>query len=433
LPEEPSGTKEEPGGVAWSPLPFVSQAGLENGQILPEVTMTGDQSEPTTTGGDLEARRPSSPVWDAPTRRLAAIATVVGVVVLGFFLLFGVLDSIVIAALLAFLIEPILRLAVSKLHLPRWAAVTVTYLIVAAIAYGAVFLLPILLINSIAQIDFSEIVADLDAWLTDLAMSLEESDFMGIDFSGLSGAITSASSEASEGAGLLEPGALLTAFEEALAAAAGLVGVLVSVVSSIFFVLIIAIYLSVDSQRLFRPLPGLVREKNRPEVIELGRRLNRSWSDYIRGQGIMVLVIGFTTFVVTWLIGVPGALFLGVIAGLLEVIPTFGPIIATIPAVLIALFQGSTRFDMNNFLFALIVIVAYILIQQLESNLIAPKVMGHSVTLPPLVVLISITAAYQVAGILGAILAVPIVANLRIVLSYVWAKIHMRDPWSEPT
>jgi predicted PurR-regulated permease PerM len=59
--------------------------------------------------------------------------------------------------------------------------------------------------------------------------------------------------------------------------------------------------------------------------------------------------------------------------------------------------------------------------------------MGHSVTLPPLVVLISITAAYQVAGILGAILAVPIVANLRIVLSYVWAKIHMRDPWSEPT
>jgi predicted PurR-regulated permease PerM len=147
----------------------------------------------------------------------------------------------------------------------------------------------------------------------------------------------------------------------------------------------------------------------------------------------MMIVIGFTTFVVTWLIGVPGALFLGVIAGLLEVIPTFGPIIATIPAVLIALFQGSTRFDdMNNFLFALIVIAAYILIQQLESNIIQPKVMGTSVKIPPILVLISITAAYQVAGILGAILAVPVVASAKVVLAYLWAKVHSRDPWASP-
>ncbi|HEX6286926.1 MAG TPA: AI-2E family transporter [Acidimicrobiia bacterium] len=68
----------------------------------------------------------------------------------------------------------------------------------------------------------------------------------------------------------------------------------------------------------------------------------------------------------------------------------------------------------------------------LESNIIAPKVMGHSVQLPPIVVLISITAAYQVAGILGAIVAVPVMANAKISLCYVWAKIQSRDPFPSP-
>lgn len=117
----------------------------------------------------------------------------------------------------------------------------------------------------------------------------------------------------------------------------------------------------------------------------------------------MVLVIGFATFEVIWLIGLPGALFLAVIAGLLEVIPTFGPIIATIPAVLIALIQGSTRFEtMNNFVFALMVIVAYTLIQQLESNIVAPKVMGNCVKLPALVVLISVTAGFSFQSLIQA-------------------------------
>ncbi len=369
-----------------------------------------------------------SPPWDAGTRRVAAIAVVVGVVVLGIFFLFGVLDSIVVAAILAFLIEPLLRWSVDRLHAPRWLAVTITYLIVAAIAFGAVLILPIMLIGSIAQIDFTEFMADLDAWLTDLANQLSTKEFLGIDLSGLS-TVGEATGEAATSPGLWDPGTLLAGFQEALSAAAGVLGVFVGLISSIFFVIIIAIYLSVDSGRLISPLPNLVAERDKSEVTELGRRLNRAWSDYIRGQGVMVLVIGFTTFIVTWLLGLPGALFLGVIAGLLEVIPTFGPIIATIPAVVIALIQGSTRFDMSNFVFALIVIVAYILIQQLESNIIAPKVMGHSVKLPPIVVLISITAAYQVAGILGAILAVPVVANVKIALSYVWAKIQSRDPF----
>ena len=89
-----------------------------------------------------------------------------------------------------------------------------------------------------------------------------------------------------------------------------------------------------------------------------------------------MVIMGVTTGIAVWLIGVPGAFVLGLIAGLLEVIPTFGPIIATIPAVLVALVQGSVRFpEMNNVLFGVLVIVVYVLLQQLESQLVSPRVL----------------------------------------------------------
>lgn len=385
--------------------------------------MTG--IDPTRPG---ESVKITSPQWEPRTRRLAAIALVIAVLALVSFLLYGVLDSIVIAALVAFLAEPILRVGVERLHLPRWLTLLIVYLSVAAIAYGAVLILPVLVIDSISQIDWAEIVSSIDKWLADAALRLGEMGVPGFDTT--SAAVEEVIVSASATTTPVDPGWLLTLFEQFLSAATGFLGVALGLISGIFFVLIIAVYLSVDSDRFFQAAARLAPVGHEQDVYELGRRLNRSWSDYVRGQGVMILVIGFTTFVVAWLIGLPGALFLGIIAGLLEVIPTFGPIIATIPAVLVALFQGSTRFDMNNVVFAIVVIAAYILIQQLESNLIAPKVMGTSVQLPPLVVLISITAGYQVAGVLGAILAVPVVASSRVILSYVWAKIQSRDPWA---
>jgi len=293
--------------------------------------------------------------------------------------------SIVIAALVAFLIEPVIRIGVDKLRLRRWLSLLIVYLVVAAVSFGAVLFLPVMMIGSLAQIDVAAIVESIDQWVSDLAAGVASTDLLGIDMSGMD-AVSEALAVSNEEATALDPGRLLDAFEEFLVAAAGLFGVVVGAISAIFFVLIVAVYLSADSDRYFRAIGGLAPHGYEEDLYELGRRLNRAWSDYIRGQGVMVLVIGFTTYVVTWLLGVPGALFLGVIAGLLEVIPTFGPIIATIPAVVIALVQGSTRLDMNNFAFALLVVAAYILIQQLESNLIAPKVMGTSVQLPALVV-----------------------------------------------
>jgi len=113
-------------------------------------------------------------------------------------------------------------------------------------------------------------------------------------------------------------------------------------------------------------------------------------------------------------------------------IPTIGPILAAVPGILAALIQGTTRFDnMNNLVFALIVTGIYIVVVQAQANIIAPRVMGSAVNLRPAVVMIGLMVGLQVAGLLGSLLAVPIIATAREVVRYLYAKLIDRDPWPD--
>jgi len=128
------------------------------------------------------------------------------------------------------------------------------------------------------------------------------------------------------------------------------------------------------------------------------------------------------------IVGVRNALILGIIAGVLEIIPSIGPTIAAIPAVLIAYFQGSTYLSLSNGWFALLVIGLYVVIQQLENNILVPRIIGRSLNLHPLVVIIGAIAGASLAGILGMFLALPTLASLRVVGNYVYCKLLDLEP-----
>jgi predicted PurR-regulated permease PerM len=113
----------------------------------------------------------------------------------------------------------------------------------------------------------------------------------------------------------------------------------------------------------------------------------------------------------------------------LALIPNLGPVLALIPAVIVALVQGSTYLPVSNLTFALIVFGLYGLIQQLEGNLITPRIVGQAIELPPVVVLVGVIIGTSTAGLLGAVLAAPIVATGRVILLYAWNKILDRDPF----
>lgn len=136
-----------------------------------------------------------------------------------------------------------------------------------------------------------------------------------------------------------------------------------------------------------------------------------------------MLAIGIIVTIAAWLLGLQNALALGLIAGLLEIIPTLGPILATIPAVITALFQGSYRFDIDNLLLAVIVIIVYLLIQKLEDTVLTPTIQGRAVELPPLVVILSVLVGVHYWGLIGGIIAIPVVASARELLYFLDTKI----------
>jgi predicted PurR-regulated permease PerM len=113
----------------------------------------------------------------------------------------------------------------------------------------------------------------------------------------------------------------------------------------------------------------------------------------------------------------------------MELIPNLGPFLAAVPAVIVALIQGSTYLGVNNLIFALIVVGLYILIQQLENTLIVPRILGEAVDLHPLVVMVGVVVGASAAGILGALLAAPVIASVREIASYLYAKILGEEPY----
>jgi len=150
----------------------------------------------------------------------------------------------------------------------------------------------------------------------------------------------------------------------------------------------------------------------------LGRRIARVWLLYLRGQLVCALSIGALTWIVGGGLGLTGAPWLGMFAGVMETVPHVGPLVAIVPAVAIALWKGSTVIPVSNWVFAVIIAGAYLAIQQIGSLIIQPKVLGKELDLPPLVVLIAIAAGAALGGIVGLYLAIPLLVTARELVSY---------------
>ena len=161
----------------------------------------------------------------------------------------------------------------------------------------------------------------------------------------------------------------------------------------------------------------------RPELRELYQRIRLVWMAYLRGQIVLMLIVGLV-FTVAWMvIGIPGALVLGVIAGLLTLIPDVGPFLAAALAVAVTLLEGSTWIPLSNFWVAGITVLAYLVLIGMKNFFLRPIVMGRSVHMNEALIFIIIMIATILEGILGALLVVPLFASTVVLLGYVQRKI----------
>ncbi len=141
--------------------------------------------------------------------------------------------------------------------------------------------------------------------------------------------------------------------------------------------------------------------------------------------------MGVITWIPLTLMGMANAGGLALLAGLMEFLPGFGPGLSGLIGTAIALFQGSTWMPVNNVTFAVIVLIIYMVIAQIETVYLIPRLVGGQVRLHPAVTFVAIISGTIVFGLLGVLLATPIVASARTLLSYIYRKLTDQEPFEE--
>jgi predicted PurR-regulated permease PerM len=196
-----------------------------------------------------------------------------------------------------------------------------------------------------------------------------------------------------------------------------LVKVTIGIFSNIFtFIAIFAFtfYFLLERSHAEEIVTSIVGEAMAKNIIVLLRRIERRLGVWVRGEFVLMSAVGLCSFIGLTILHVDFALPLAIVAGLLELVPMLGPIIASITATLVALSVSP--------LLALSVVALYIIIQQLENNILVPYIMKKSVGLAPIVTILALMIGARLAGIIGAILAVPIALTMHEVLLFVLAK-----------
>jgi predicted PurR-regulated permease PerM len=211
------------------------------------------------------------------------------------------------------------------------------------------------------------------------------------------------------------------------------VGGAFNTIISLTFLIMMTFYLLKDGRRFVQVVVDLAPEEYQGDAGRIVGELGNVWNAYIRGQFILCMTIGIAVYILATLLGVPNAPILGLLAGILEFIPNLGPLLALIPAALIALVSQSMTIPfLSGVPFMIVVIVVWTGLQNVEALFIVPRVLGSSLDLHPLVVIIAVLSGAALAGPLGVILAAPTVASLRVFARYIYGKLTNRPPFPEP-
>ena len=379
--------------------------------------------------------------WSTSTKQIVGV----GLAIFGIFIIYlsrSILTVIVLAALLAFLLMPIVEFFNIRLRMPRGLAVLTTYLlaVVVLLLSPLIFLPPIINgFNFLARIDYQILIDNSLLWLETTLVQLKD---LGLGLGRFTLQVDTIVDpmlnflHASEEQTITAFPSLQTVVDSLRSAATVTVDLATNIAGTVFsgFITIVvlilsSIYISVDAHKFHQVFLDAAPPAYREELAILLRRTARTWRAYFRGQLILMLIIGILTWLGTMALGLRGAFALGVIAGVLELIPNLGPILAAIPAIIVALIQGSTVLPVSNWVFALIIIGFYILMQQFENSFVVPRVLGGAVDLHPLVVLVGVLVGANVAGIIGALLAAPIIATGREIVRYLYRKILGEAPF----
>lgn len=344
-------------------------------------------------------------------RRVTYALKVLALISLSAFMLMGVIDFlgriksvaiIVIGAIFfTYIIYPAVRRFNERLSL-GWSLAIVYGAIVLIVAFGLAVIVPALALDSQELVkNYPTIIKNAQAAVTDPHNPL---------ISRLPATARDYLQTLPEQLGMLAQTYGGTAAQKALA----LLLSTVSILATCIVIPVLAAYMMLDAENLKRYAVAAIPTKARPKTLAVFADLEKVLGGFIRGQFLVGATIGTCITIMLLIFHVKYAVLIGVAAGLLDIIPYVGAVVAFVPAVLLALFQDGV--SQAGFVHAGWVALSFIAIFQLEGHFVAPKIVSDSVGLSPLWVIVAILVGGELLGIAGMFIAVPIAAMLRVLL-----------------
>jgi len=211
-----------------------------------------------------------------------------------------------------------------------------------------------------------------------------------------------------------------------------LASVAIESIARLVFILAAAYFLTSDYEKLRRGWTSLSIPGYDQDTRRLQQALGRIWDAFLRGQLIVALTSGILTGVLMLALGVRSPLGLGVLGGLAKFVPIIGPFSAGTVAALMAFFQPGNWYGVTPLTHAVLVIAGVIVLDQSLDYMLIPRLMGQSLNLHPVVILVGAIVGASLAGILGLLLSAPSMATLLLLGRYVGRKLLDQSPWEPP-
>ena len=367
----------------------------------------------------------NSPPWSRTTKTIVVVFALLllALLVMRFR---SLLAMLVVAAILAYLLDPLIVFVDRRTNIRRGIVIAIVYLIIAAALVGGFFALGVASYQQAANL-----IEQTPALIQNIAESFatlaNRTEPIVLGPLSLDPNVVAWDRLPEQLLGLVEPllsqsGSIVSRFATST----------VRTVFNLLFIFVLSIYLATDLPRFGGYVKSFAQQPGyREDAERLMPQLRHVWSAYLRGQIILSLVIFLTVWIGLTLLGVQNSLALGLLAGLLEFLPNLGPVVSAGVTVAVAFFQPANYMGLAAWQYALVVLAWMIVIQQLENHLLVPRIVGGALDLHPIIVIVGLFMGASLAGILGAVLAAPIIASLKLLGNYAWRKLFDLAPFPD--
>ncbi len=361
-----------------------------------------------------------SPRWGSNTKLIIGLTgvAIIAVLVVQFR---QIIAPLILAIILAYLLQPIASFLTNKAHFPWRTAVAVIFLIIIVLLLGIFTLAGFAIVQQFQSLIgvFQQFFTDLPTLINELSkqsyvLGPFQIDLSQFDFTSITNQLLSYVQSF-----LGQLGSILSTVATQA----------ISVFGWIFFIIIIAYFLLAESGQVREnilkfDIPGFDADFRR-----LGNELTNVWNIYLRSQLVIFILVIILYYLLMTILGMRFTFGIALMAGLARFIPYIGPAVVWITTALVAYFNQPAPYGLEPWVYTLIVVILAVLLDQVFDQYIQPRLMGRALGLHPAAILIAALIALQLLGIIGLVLAAPVLATVTLVVRYVIRKMLDMNPW----